>query len=184
LVAVTAYVQANEQGTAIITVLLILMLLTFVAITSTNTVINEKAMVRSEAVFEKSFYLAESAALEGVQKMENEPKPEKLLASLVKNDTSASTYGLLYGEDTEKPEDDRIQLADDNSKTSDAELVTNLDPSDIDSAGTYRRVIQKPIASGSSLALGSSRLYDYVSYGYSMANDGRAMIKVGYKKRF
>jgi hypothetical protein len=176
---------SNENGTAIVAALLILLLLTFVAITATDTTITEKAAVRSEAIFEQDFYLAESAALEGIQKMENQDDPEELLAPLI--ESGAENEGLLASEDTSAEEgDDKDQVATDvdgDTVIEDDEIAASMDPSELD-ADTYRMVVQRPIASGSSLGMGSSRLYEYTSYGYSMANDGRAMINIGYKKRF
>ena len=92
---------ANEHGVAIVAALLILMLLSFVAITMTDTTIFEKKMVRSEAIFKKAFYNAESAAFEGVQKLENEASPYELLAPLVSANTNADNYKLLKEADEE-----------------------------------------------------------------------------------
>ena len=77
-------IAGNEQGVAIITVLLLLVLLTIGGIVMTNTVITEKRIVRSDAIFEQSFYYAEAGSLEGVQKLENETDPEELLPNIGK----------------------------------------------------------------------------------------------------
>ena len=179
-------ILGNEEGTAIITALLILLMLTFVAISSTDTTVSEKAVVRSEAIFEKDFYLAESAALEGAQKIENETTPDELLPALLT--AGANNENLLVEEDADAPDNDREQLADDvdfSGSIEDAEIQAIMETAEVDSS-TYRRVVLKSgsSTSGSSLAMGQSRLYDYMSYGYSTANGGRAMIKIGYKKRF
>ncbi len=173
---------ANEQGTAIITALLLLMLLTFIGITSTRTTITEKSVIRSDAVFEKSFYLAESAALEGVQRLANESAPEELLVAFLKPGVSKND-GLLVAADAQKPENDTANCdsdGDGNVNGNDTFDICELDPGN----ETYRLVVELPIASGSSLALGSSRIYSYASYGLTESQGGRAMIKVGYKKRF
>jgi len=171
----------NEQGTAIIAALLILLLLTFVAISATDTAINEKAMVRSEAVFEQNFYKAESAAMEGVQKMTNATLPQNLLAAL------SSNNNLLYSADSTEPESDLANLDANGDGVIDSKdaLIKPFDTSDIDPA-TYRIVIQMPIAPGSSQSLtqANSRLYNYASYGLSLANKGRSIVKIGLKKRF
>ena len=174
-------VLANEEGVAIITTLLILMLLTFIGITATKTTITEKKIVRSEAIFERSFYLAESAAMEGIQKLENESTPEELLASRIVAGVS-NNDGLLVSTDANEPENDwkNIDSNDDNVIDGNDYQDSELDPDN----ETHRLVVQAPIANGNSLALGSSRLYDYFSYGLTESEGGRAMIKVGYKKRF
>ena len=175
----------NEEGVAIITVLLILMLLTFVGITATNTTISEKKMVRSEAIFERDFFLSESAAMEGVQKMANESTPEELLAPLIT--TGANNEGILISADPREPENDQKNLDTDSDNQVDksdfngsAKAISEVDPKNL----TFRRVVQLPIQSGDSLGLGTSRIYSYASYGYSENSGGRAMIKVGYRKRF
>ena len=172
---------ANEQGTAIITALLILMLLTFIGITATKTTVTEKAVIRSDAVFETSFYLAESAALEGIQKLANESTPDELLAPLI---TAASNNdGLLVSADAQEPENDLANCDSDGDGDIDGNDISDVCMLDPDNT-TRRLVVQLPISSGSSLGLGSSRLYSYASYGLSEAQGGRSMIKIGYKKRF
>jgi len=171
----------NERGVTIITVLLILMLLTIVGITATKTVITEKRAIRSEAIFEQSFYFAESAALEGVQKLENESTPDELLAPLLK--IGGNNEDLLVSADEETPGDDSKNLDLDGDGDFDKDDVALLEVSETD-ADTQRVVVQMKIPTGSSLALGSSRLYSYMSYGLTSANGGQAMIKIGYKKRF
>ncbi len=178
-------VTNNEEGVAIVAVLLILMLLTFVGITATNTTISEKKMVRSESIFERDFFLSESAAMEGVQKMANESTPEELLAPLIT--TGANNEGVLVSADPEEPENDVKNLDSDSNNQIDKtdfngspKAISEVDPKNL----TFRRVVQLPIQSGDSLGLGASRIYSYASYGYSENSGGRAMIKVGYRKRF
>ncbi len=174
----------NEQGTAIIAALLILMLLTFMAISATNTTISEKAMVRSEAIFEQNFYKAESAAMEGVQQLANATSPQNLLAPL-------SSGTLLRSADSLEPQSDLANL-----DTNGDGVIDNLDTFGTTSnigPNTYQIVVQLPISSGSSKSLTqtSSRLYNYAAYGLSMADKdstGRfisvSIVKIGFKKRF
>ncbi len=172
-------VAENEQGTAIVAALLVLLLLTFVALMATDTTTTEKAVVRSDAVFEQDFFLAESAALEGIQKLANENSPEELLAARLTG--SAKNANLLRAADSQEPDNDvaNLDLNGDNKVDSNDFLET----SQLDSKNsTYRVVVQKPISG--SLGMESSRLYDYVAYGYSEGNRGRALVKIGFKKRF
>ncbi|GBE53516.1 hypothetical protein BMS3Bbin14_02014 [bacterium BMS3Bbin14] len=174
----------NEQGTAIIAALLILMLLTFMAIAATNTTISEKAMVRSESIFEQNFYKAESAAMEGVQQMTNATLPQNLLAAL-------NPGPLLRPANSKDSQSDLLNL-----DTNGDGVIDNNDTFDVTSqigTNTHLIVIQMPIDSGSSKSLTqtSSRLYNYVAYGLSMADPdstGRflsvSIVKIGFKKRF
>ncbi len=191
---------ANERGVAIIAALLILMLLSFVAITSTTTVTTEKRMVRSQIVFDENFYLAESAALEGIQKLANQPinNTAELIAANT-NSGSSENYDLL----TSIPAKDLLndneildQSGDDDEITQD-DLDEMRDISDLD-PGTHRFVAQTRGAGAhadnegigvSSLAHdsgshgGNSEIYDYMSYGITSRYNGRSIVKIGYKRK-
>ena len=180
----------SEKGTAIIVTLLILVLLTLVALTATQTTVTEKAAIRSESIFQQDFYLAESAAMEGVQRLENESSPQELLVPLLKSGANNEEL-IINVADPNEPDNDLANLDTDGDSDIDgtdfyssSHNTTNT-LSEIDPANeTYRMVVQLPITSGNSLALGGSRLYSYLSYGFSESKGGRAMVKVGYKKRF
>lgn len=171
----------NETGTVIVAALFILLLLTIVGLAATNTSVTEKAMVRSEAVAIRGGYLAESAAMEGVQKIENERTREELLPAWISR--SSKNFGLLIGAATWQS-GDAGDLDLNNDGAVDERDILAMDLSEADPDGhTYRLVVFKGSRGGSS-SLGQSRLYDYISYGYSEAFGGRAMIKVGFRKRF
>ncbi|WP_319585227.1 pilus assembly PilX N-terminal domain-containing protein [uncultured Desulfobulbus sp.] len=192
----------NENGTAIVTALLILMLLTFVALTATDTTVNEKAMVRNEAVFEQNFAQAESAALEGLQKLASKKNDE--MEALVPKRLSGTSDNkdLLTDSDSDEVADimdvldvngdgvvDKNDIYTDSNgnKKFDAgeELATaQFEPS---KQGTevFRSGMMLPIAIGDSLSLttAKSRLYRYNMFGLDEELGGKAMIKIGYKRR-
>lgn len=184
---------ANEDGVAIITVLLILVLLTIGGIVATKTVINEKRIVRSDAIFEQSFYYAEAGSLEGIQKLENESEPEELLPNM---GALSNNAGLLIAVDDALDPFNELENLDVNGDglfdESDLTAVTAdlavgeqvYDVSEIDVTGdTFRRVVMVP-SEGDSLSLGTSRIYEYMSYGMTTSQGGKATIKLGYRKRF
>lgn len=175
----------NQDGTAIVAALLILMLLTFVALTATDTTINEKSMVRNEAVFEQNFSLAESAALEGLQKLasKNNEEIEELLPSRLS--TTSTNKNLLMDSDSEEMEDILKKLdGAAGDKVIDKKDSSRFEKSQL-GAETYRSAIMLPIASGDSLSLttAKSRLYRYDTFGLSDDFGGKALIKIGYKRR-
>ena len=178
---------ANEQGVAIITVLLILVLLTITGIVATKTVINEKRIVRSDAIFEQGFYLAEAGALEGVQKLENETDPEELLPNMGKLNDNAGLITAVADIDDPLSEAKNLDVdGDGDFDTADLEATGPgaFDVSETDTEGdSFRRVVQVPTG-GASLALGASRIYEYMSYGMTTSHGGQGIIKVGYRKRF
>jgi hypothetical protein len=176
----------NDDGTVIITALLILMLLTFIAFTATHTTRVEKAIVRSEAVTEQTFYLAESGAMEAIQKMENQDDPNNLLPDLL-TIGSPNVNLLRKYQDPDDANNDLSNLDQNVAAGGDNDGVIDPDDfgetADIDTDTTFRAVVLTK-SSGDSLRGGTSRTYSYLSYGYSEAQSGRSLIKVGYKKRF
>lgn len=176
----------NERGTAIVSALLILLLLTFVALTATDTTMNEKAMIRSEAVFEQNFSLAESAALEGLQKLasKNNDDIEDLLPSRLDN-SSSTNKDLLVDSDSDEMKDIYQELFDkDKNGIIDSTYLDNFEKSEL-SSETYRTAMMLPIANGDSLSLttAKSRLYRYNTFGLSEDNGGKSLILIGYKRR-
>lgn len=183
----------SENGTAIVSALLILLLLTFVAITATDTTVNEKAMVRSEAIFDQTFSLAESAALEGLQKLASVDNdniddllPKRLSGSSVNKDL------LVEAEDDDAKEifdildahkDDVINKEDFYSPGP-GSGGPSFEKSEVGDE-TFRTAMILPIANGDSLSLttANSRLYRYNTYGLSEANGGKSLILIGYKRR-
>ena len=192
----------NEQGTAIVAALLILLLLTFVALTATDTTINEKAMIRSEALFEQNFSLAESAALEGLQKLASQDN-DAIKDLLPKRISATSTnVDLLIGSDSDEMKDivdvldesgdnviDKNDFYTDSNGNGHYDAGEELaNPSFERSAigsETYRTALMLPIANGDSLSVttAKSRLYRYDTFGLSEDNDGKVLILVGYKRR-
>lgn len=172
---------ADENGTAIISALLILMLLTFVALLATHTTVDEKMMVRSEAIFEQVFDLAESANFEGVQALADS-SPE---CSLEATATAAcKTKEFLVNANVEGEDNDILNLDKNlDGKVSGADF-TGLTRSGLDATNnTYKKIYQKKIE-GSSLGLETSRLYTYNVFGFSEKYNSSLLIKTGFKKRF
>ena len=170
----------NDRGAAMFATILILLLLSIVMVASTHTTTTEKRQVRSEAIFQRAFLLAESAALESVQKLANETDPQKLLAPLI--GSKEKNHDLVRSADPDDPQNDLLNLDSNGNGT--IEVIDLPDVSEIDpNNATRRAAVQMPIVGGS-LGLDGSRLYTYMSYGYTESNGGRAMIKVGYRKRF
>jgi hypothetical protein len=172
----------NEDGTAIVSALLILMLLTFIALAATDTTINEKSMVRSEAIFEQNFSLAESAALEGIQKLANQSTDEVDELLVAKLTAASENKDLLMESDSEGMSDILKVLDTNNDGTIDKN--DSLEASEL-GADSFRAAVLLPINSGDSLSVTStkSRLYRYNSFGLAEGQNGKILIRIGYKKR-
>ena len=61
----------NEEGSAIVIALIILVLLTLMGTVSTNDTVVELQIVRNEAIYRQNFYKAEGAVIELGQIMED-----------------------------------------------------------------------------------------------------------------
>jgi Tfp pilus assembly protein PilX len=174
----------NERGVALVAALLVLLLLSVLAITFNDTTITEKFVVRSEAIFERVFFKAESGAMEGVQKLANESSPNELLPALV--GAGNNNAGLLASVERSDREDN-IAMTDTtgDSKFTVADIPA-WDSSDVER--TYRRVVLPDGGGGvgheGSLKVTAPRDYYYSAFGYSDADNGSAMVKIGYVKHF
>jgi Tfp pilus assembly protein PilX len=62
---------SNQQGSVMVIALMILVVVTIVGIASMNDSRTEQQLVRNEAIYKQDFYLAESAAIEGAQRLNN-----------------------------------------------------------------------------------------------------------------
>ena len=59
----------NEEGSAIVIALIVLVLLTMIGIVSTDNTVFELQIVRNEAIYKQNFYKAEGSAVEAAQWM-------------------------------------------------------------------------------------------------------------------
>lgn len=173
---------ANEDGTAIVTALLILMLLSLVAVTATDTTVNEKAMVRSEAVFEQNFSQAESSALEGLQKLASKGNDE--IGNLLPKRLALGSDNKDLLLDSESEEVGDILKVIDTNNDSVVDKTDALEHSELNT-NALRTAVMLPIAVGDSLSVttAKSRLYRYNTFGLSDDLGGKALICIGYKRR-
>ena len=80
----------NEEGTAIVIVLIILVALTLIGVIATSTTVVELQIVRNDALYRQNFYRAESAAIEAVQWLENN-LTSTTTPAWMKDDTAANS---------------------------------------------------------------------------------------------
>lgn len=177
----------NEKGVAVVVALLVLLLLSVLAVTFTDTTVTEKAIVRSEAAYERAFYKAESGAMEGAQKLENASAANELLPNVGGAVSNAGLIVSVNADTTQGGTENNIAMVDVNndSKFTAADLPT-WNFSEINS-NTYRRAIladnESVTGHEESLGLtGKSKVYDYIIFGYSDAERSGAMIKIRFRK--
>ena len=69
----------NEEGSAIVASLMILVILTIIGISATNTTSVELQIVRIDGIYKQNLYLAEAAAQEAIQRIWNISRSDPIL---------------------------------------------------------------------------------------------------------
>ena len=154
--------RRRERGSIIIIALILLILVTLMGVSMTQTTSIELQVAGNERDYKQTFYLAEAAVMEAVQRMDNASKDQLTPAD-------ADALSWVYSPTTNL--EDKTVMAASGS-------VTAVDPN------TRYAVIARGVTAGASLSMtGTSQLYTFDAYGYS-ADRGRAHLMVGYKRRF
>ncbi len=151
----------NESGSVMVIGLVMLMLLTLIGISVTTTSTIEIQVAGNEKEYKRSFYLAEAAALEFAQEMQDDPdlgnNPEiKALDSVTPDNIRDDTHWDGAG---------------------------NSYQSDVDSKARYIPVFEG-LAPGYSLDMSKSRVNAYTIYGRSKENNAVAIVEIGYRRAF
>jgi hypothetical protein len=154
----------NEQGYfLIISTLMLLALLTIISIAATNTAKTEVQIAGNDTVYQRNFYLAEVAAMEAVDLLQNDPNPR----------------GLGFVVPGLKAIDDSTYLDHWDKEPGGIKGIATQDP-----AGDTRYVAgYQGTPSGYSLGMGKPRVHEFVVYGRT-EKQGVTTIKVGYRKAF
>ena len=152
----------NEQGYfLILATIMLLALLTIISIAATNTANTEVQIAGNDTVYQRNVYLAEGAAMEAIDRLENDPNPR----------------GLPFVESG-------IQTIDDNNFTDNWETNSQAVTSTMDASGKTRfRVGYEGTPAGFSLGMGKSRVHGFAVYGRT-EKQGETTIKIGYRRAF
>ena len=162
-------VVSNENGSAIVIAMLVLSVLTILGISSMHTSTIELQIVHNEKIYQQNFYQAESAAMEGAQKLEDVGGSD---AALAQNWCKKSSDGDFLDDDN--PND-----------TDNPELWVSADPdNNLDLDATLSVVLRgRDRTSSLNMAPDSRTKYMYTIRGYGKANNGKVRIEIGYKIR-
>ncbi len=158
----------NEEGSAIVLALLILVVLTILGISSTNTATVEYKIVHNEKTYQRNFYQAESATMEAAERIEVENNTENLIPAL-------TTLNWVNDETTD--------LTVTANWVDDGSVNDNSDPSVVSADAKYATV-GRGVARGSSLDVSGSMVHVYSVYGLSRSSNGNVLIEIGYRRRF
>jgi hypothetical protein len=152
----------NEQGYFLVmSTLMLLALLTIISIAATNTANTEVQIAGNDAVYQRNLYLAEGAAIQAVDVLQNDPNPR----------------GLSFVDPGLKTIDDANFT--DNWGTSSQPVTTSLDPS----GKTRFRAGYEGTPSGYSLGIGKPKVHGFAIYGRT-EKQGVTTIKIGYRRAF
>jgi len=161
----------NQNGSILVVVLLVMTAISILGIMSINTSTVELCIARNEREMREVFYLSESAAMEGVQRLIDTP-PIDL--------------------------EEKIQSWHHGIKTATAENLNFRDPRkwDIDGQGedngmrsaldqnAYFSAVERRLATGSSAIVTDSRLYLNQVYGLSTKYHAASLVEIGYYLRY
>ena len=187
----------NEEGSAIVIALIVLVMLTIIGTVSTSNTVFELQIVRNEAIYRRNFYRAESAIVEAAQRLETSGAADLLPITTTFNwlNTAVNAPDLAdmasWKDNTDPPDwidpSGWTALGWPPTGASKSFVSNNMDnPADLRNNTRYSAICNG-IAAGSSLSMtNGSNLYAYSVYGLfdSTADQGRSLIKMGYYKIF
>ena len=158
----------NEEGSAIVVAVMILMVVTIIGVSSTNTTTVELQIVRNDGIYKQNLYLAEAAAQEGIQRIWNLSRTDPFLlerkAPVWLNDVDMS---------------DINNWDNDGADGDDTAEVSSTDPD------ASLAVTDAGIAEGGSLDISSeTNAHEFAVFGIGSRNNGRVFIQIGYRERF
>jgi type IV pilus assembly protein PilX len=160
--------QKNEDGSALVVALMILMVVTIIGISSSNTTTVELQIVRNDGIYKQNLYLAEAAAQEAIQMIWNTSRSDPILLEK-KAPVWLNTIDMA----------DMDNWDDDGVGGNDTALVSSTDPD------ASLAVIDVGIADGGSLDISSeSNAHDFAVFGLGNRSNGRVFIEIGYRERF
>jgi hypothetical protein len=162
----TLSILNNEKGSLLAIVLLLLVVLTLIGISASNTSISEFQVARNETCYKRSFFHAEAAAIEAIQLLEDE----------INLDSFPPPYLMPIG-----------TVSADNELPSDVIWDANAQDSGIlpPNSGLRYLAVTRGIQAGSSMAMGEAQVHSYVVWGRDQDDcGGDVIVGVGFTKPF
>jgi hypothetical protein len=161
----------NEDGSALVIVLLVTMAISILGVVSLNTSVVELDIARNERDIGEIFYLSESAALEGLQRLVDSPSIdlEEKVQFWHHSDRTMNTQSISFRDP---------QKWDIDGQGEDNGMRSELDPDGFFAAVEHR------LATGSSAIVTESRLYLNKVYGLSTKHNAANIVEIGYYLRY
>ena len=162
---VTASILKNDNGAlTILMSVMLLVLLTIVSMAASRTASTELKIAGNEYLYQRCFYNAEGAIMEGVDLLNTTVVPSGILPKWVGTDGDVINDVTVF-----------------SYWENDAEKKDAI-PKDavVDSEGTSYLAVHNGVLAGSSLAMSKPSIHTFSVYG-RCENTGRVILKVGYK---
>lgn len=153
----------NQEGSVVVFTLMVLTLLTIVGLASIYNANTELEIASADLIYQRNFYMAEGAAMEAADWLDNNPITASSGPSwmeLTPGDLNSATIGDYWA----------------GSK------ATQPQTSTIDADASYMACYEG-VSAGSSLDVSKSKLHDISIYGRSEKR-GAAEIRIGYRMAF
>ena len=161
----------NGDGSAILVTLLILLAVTVLGVAAINRSVVTLKMTQNEREARETFYLSESAAAEGVQRLS--------LASGVDKDEKVRRW-----HHPKKSSDGGIpDFRDPDAWDVDGKGTDNGRPGAL-GRGTYLAAVEWKVATGSSLIQTAPRLYQNRIYGMCQRHGAVTIVEIGFNLRY
>jgi len=152
----------NEDGYfLIISTMMLLALITIISVAASNTARTEVQVAGNNLTYQRNLYLAEGAAMQAVDVLENDSNPR----------------GLPFVEPG-------LKTIDDENFKDDWEAHSQAVTTGMDASGKTRfRVGYEGTPPGYSLGVGKPKVHGFVVYGRT-EKQGATTIKIGYRRAF
>jgi len=166
-------ILSNQDGSAIVVALMFIVLMTLIGIYATQTANTEIFIARNEVLRNQTFYRTEAGVVEAGFKIEEASKDDLL------NQDITGHPDFLFAEAGAADMTDMDNWDYDGLDGDDTAEPSDLDP------GVALCAVDKGIAPGSSKkATNATQVRRYAIYVYHSSRTGRALMEVGYNKRF
>lgn len=176
---------ADNHGSGLVVVLLILAAVTIIGISALNTSNVEVQLTQNDMIYKRNIYRSEAAAREGAQLLENRDSDDLTLSikyginqvGSTGDDVKELKHLNVYNKTVNFREKDR--WADDCTENCTASQTASVDDQ------TSFAVVFTQIAEGESLDLAAkSKLHEFSVCGFSSPENGPTFLEIGFKRRF
>ncbi len=165
------FLSAGEDGSAIVVVLMVMMALTVFGVLSINLSSIEMQIVQNGKEGRENFYLSESAALEGIQRIAD-------------MDAADMEDKIAFWHHSRKEEREKEM----DFRSPGTWVVDGLDQSNAHKClmgeSLYFAAVESRLATGGSFIVTDSRLYLNRVYGLCNRNNQPCIVEIGYYKRY